>query len=99
MKSDTIAIFWAEVGAVVIALCLFLQHHFNTDIFWGVILISGSFLLFYFALTKKKKKEEIELIFKIKLQERDIDLLWCGGLAILSFLLTRFLFREFWYIW
>ena len=99
MKTDNILILQAEIGAVVIALCLFLQHHFNIDIFFPVILISGSFLLFYIALTERKNKNEIKLKFKINLLERDKEILILGGIAILSLIITGIQFREFWYLW
>ena len=99
MKSDTIAILWAEIGAVVIALCLFLQHYFNIDIYFPAVLISGSFLLFYIALTERKNKNEIKFKFKINLLERDKEILILGGIAILSLIITGIQFREFWYLW
>ena len=99
MKSDTIAILWAEIGAVVIALCLFLQHYFNIDIYTPSILISGSIFLFYFALTERKNKDEVKLKYKIKLLQRDKDILIMGLIVIGSIILTRIVFREFWYLW
>ena len=107
MKYDKIAIWWAEIVGVLIGLCLFLQHHFNIDIYFKVILISGIFLLFYIVLTESKNKNEIRIKklfknkfkYKIKLLDRDKDILVMGVIAIISILITAFVYWDFKLIW
>ena len=66
MKINTFGIILAEIGNILIAICLFLEFYLGDSKYFSYLIFFGVvFLLFYLSLTKIKK-DEIKLKFKFK---------------------------------